>query len=126
MAGDKQREYQNRWLAKNPDYMRNYMREWRAAHRGHINLYMMDWRAENGGRIASYNIGYSRATKEQTPRWANMDAINAVYLRAKQAGLTVDHIVPLRGKTVCGLHVAWNLRAISHSENARKGNKLAA
>lgn len=68
--------------------------------------------------------------KKATPRWASIDEIYDVYELAEflteESGeqYHVDHIVPIYGKNVCGLHVAINLRAITAFENMSKGNKL--
>jgi 5-methylcytosine-specific restriction endonuclease McrA len=57
-----------------------------------------------------------------TPWWADLDAIKAVYL-ACPPDMEVDHIVPLQGENVCGLHIAWNLQYLTKSANSAKGNR---
>jgi 5-methylcytosine-specific restriction endonuclease McrA len=64
------------------------------------------------------------ALQKRTPTWANREAIDAIYAEAQRTNMTVDHIVPLRGKTVSGLHVEHNLQLLSREENARKGNRF--
>lgn len=70
------------------------------------------------------------AKLQAIPAWSDMRAIAKHYANARHLTLVtgcphhVDHIVPLRGKTVCGLHVANNLRATPCFINARKGNNL--
>lgn len=78
--------------------------------------------------------GERRATRvSATPRWLTKEdrlAIASVYERA--ATLTaqtgekheVDHIVPLRSKVVCGLHVPWNLRVMLAYKNRAKSNSF--
>ena len=52
------------------------------------------------------------------------DQIQKIYNEARDRGLTVDHIVPLNGETVSGLHVPWNMQLLTKSENSSKGNRL--
>lgn len=56
------------------------------------------------------------------PSWANLDEIRAFYDNCP-SGMVVDHVIPLQGRIVSGLHVAENLQYLSREENARKGNK---
>ena len=65
-----------------------------------------------------------RATKlQRTPKWANLKAIAAFY-EACPPGYHVDHICPLQGKNVSGLHVIDNLQYLTAAENISKGNKF--
>jgi hypothetical protein len=66
----------------------------------------------------------------RTPNWANMDEINKIYKKSKEISLTtgivhhVDHIIPLHGKTVSGLHVESNLQIIEAFKNSQKYNSF--
>ena len=67
-------------------------------------------------------IARNAAKIQRTPAWADKEKIAAIYVEAQKQGLTVDHIYPLRGKYVSGLHVPENLQLLSMVENARKNN----
>lgn len=60
---------------------------------------------------------------ERTPKWADLQKIKELYLSAKR-GFQVDHIIPLQGKLVSGLHVENNLQIIPKLENILKSNKF--
>jgi hypothetical protein len=72
-------------------------------------------------------VVHRRQIKRRTPPWADMAAIKAVYAEAKRLTRetgelhVVDHIVPLCGKLVSGLHVHWNLRVVHWRVNSAKG-----
>lgn len=84
-------------------------------------------------KITAYTAARRAGKKKATPTWLTKEMkkqIHSVYLTAKQLEKTtgvphhVDHIVPLNGENVSGLHVPWNLRAIPRDENLSKSNKL--
>jgi hypothetical protein len=59
--------------------------------------------------------------KKRTPMWADVDAIKKFY-REKPEGYHVDHVIPLNGKLVSGLHVLENLQYLPAKENNLKNN----
>lgn len=84
------------------------------------------WRKRNSAAVRALNAKRHAAKLQRTPAWADHAAIRAVYEESarltKETGIQhhVDHIVPLQGETVCGLHVAENLRVITATENMKK------
>ncbi len=85
------------------------------------------WRKENRG---AYNalMAKRRASKlNATPKWLSVEQLRQIqllYIEAKNKGMVVDHIIPLQGTNVCGLHVPWNLQLLSAKENLSKSNKV--
>lgn len=61
--------------------------------------------------------------RDATPRWSDRESVNRFILSCPE-GYHIDHIVPLRGKSVCGLHVLENLQYLPAQENRRKSNKV--
>lgn len=71
--------------------------------------------------------------KERTPKWLSEEQrkeIKEIYRKAvdleRSSGVPhqADHIVPLRGDNVSGLHVPWNLQVLTAKQNAEKSNKF--
>lgn len=79
--------------------------------------YAKEHAAENRERSSAARYGSTRV-----PPWADRKAIQDFY-RACPDGMVVDHIIPLQGDLVCGLHVLENLQYLTPLENAVKGAK---
>jgi 5-methylcytosine-specific restriction endonuclease McrA len=75
----------------------------------------------------------SAARLKRTPPWLNknqLEQIKQFYQEAKELETStgikhhVDHIVPLQGENVSGLHVPWNLQVLTAAENCSKNNSF--
>lgn len=94
--------------------------EGRAKH----NAATYTWAKKYPEKNAALRMKYHAAKLQRIPLWADLDAIKRVYLEAQQRGLEVDHIYPLQGALVSGLHVANNLQLLTKAANCSKHNKM--
>jgi hypothetical protein len=114
-----------------------YFQEYYKKHRQKLLEYAKNYQQENK------KIIYKRSTKnqskyqkarnaaeakrracklQQTPKWADLKAIEHFYRNCPE-GYHVDHIIPLQGKNVRGLHVLENLQYLPANANISKGNR---
>lgn len=91
------------------------------------------WKGENVLYVRADTKNRRRKHRQATPKWLTSqqrgemrELYKIAITMTKTTGepYVVDHIVPLRSDTVCGLHVPWNLRVITQAENLKKSNRL--
>jgi len=112
---------------KNKDRKNELAKQWHNRNKDYHTYLQTQWRERNIEYARSYDAHYTRkrtAYKNQAiPKWADMETIKDVYINCP-GGCEVDHIVPIKGKNVCGLHVADNLQYLTPEENNFKRNKF--
>lgn len=105
------------WSAKNPEKVKQYAAKIKRTHKGKVNA-------------ATAKRRYAKL--QRTPAWLTSDdywmieeAYKLAAMRTTAFGFPwhVDHVLPLQGKHVSGLHVPSNLQVIPGTENIRKGNR---
>jgi hypothetical protein len=113
-------------LLNNPDQRataRQAKQAWFLANTAKALAASRAWKRENPEAHSAIQAHRRAAKLQRTPAWADLTAIKALYLSCP-TDHHVDHIVPLQGETVCGLHVHYNLQHLPAVENLRKGNRL--
>jgi hypothetical protein len=114
---DHRRELSQRFRANNS----GYHKEWNRANRDKRREYDKRWRSNNKDAVNAKNSSRFHRAKAQKPKWADMSKIREFYRNCPD-GYHVDHIIPLRGETVSGLHVEENLQYLPALDNIKKSN----
>lgn len=92
-----------------------------------------DYAKRNPHKLRAIKSRRKKKVIKATPKWLTKDQLLQIEFFYKEAirleqetGIPhqVDHIIPIQGKEVCGLHVPWNLQVLTQKENRQKSNKL--
>jgi len=126
------KERSRQWALNNPDKRAISITKWREENREQHNAGNREWNSKNKDIKAALSGKRRSAKLNRTPKWLTADDIEhmqALYSVAamiqRESGVEyhIDHIIPLQGKFVSGLHVPDNLRVIPAVDNLKKSNK---
>jgi 5-methylcytosine-specific restriction endonuclease McrA len=99
------------------------------------HLYRKRHKAANPEMYKELTNARRRRYREATPSWLSAEQKLEIRFHYRMAialsratGMphAVDHIVPIQGEDVCGMHVPWNMQVITQDENLKKSNKFVA
>jgi len=125
--------YKKEYRSRTETVRAAYMSQWRSLRKEHVLTYSKSYRDTHKARYNFLCQKRKIALLQRTPAWLTTDdlwIIEEAYTLAQlrtdvlKVKFHVDHIIPLRGKKVSGLHVPTNLRVIPARENQQKTNKF--
>lgn len=105
---------------------------WREANKDRAKAKVSEWQRQNRARCTAIGMKYIASKKSATPNWLDKKMeqdIQDIYWLADDVrkispdNYHVDHVIPLQGQGVCGLHVPWNLQVLPSDINISKGNR---
>lgn len=117
---EKKAEYRKKNAAAHAEYHAEYRNGRRSRYR---QLSMQHYQQNKADYIFRARVREQHVSRFATPAWADKEEIRRIYANCPP-GYSVDHVVPLRGELVSGLHVPLNLQYLPAADNKAKGNKF--
>jgi hypothetical protein len=127
---DRISDYQKQYRVDNEDKLREQKEEYYLDNIEYFKEKNKQYREDNPEKMRFHNANYRAAKLRATVKYADINEMSKFYEEAhrltKETGIPheVDHIIPLQGKNVSGLHVETNMQVITESENSKKNNKF--
>jgi len=123
------REKSSKWALLNRDKYLEHKTIANNKRKQKNQLYARSWRTLNPDKKNAQEAKRRADKLQRTPSWADFEEITMFYEVAEvlsRSGVEfhVDHVLPLKGKTVSGFHVQNNLQVIPWHENLRKNNRI--
>tara|TARA_R110000822_G_scaffold182643_1_gene322201 strand:+ start:306 stop:698 length:393 start_codon:yes stop_codon:yes gene_type:complete len=116
------------WVISNKKAVARNSKTYADKNRKIVNARIKDWKSRNAEKVRMQTATRRAKRKHAQPKWVNSSELLLIYAQAKRVSdmigyeYHVDHIIPLQGKMVCGLHVPWNLQIIPAWQNLQKQN----
>ena len=124
-----------KWGLNNPEKVKNYSKKADAnkylKNKDVINARNKKWKKDNPAKMMAFDAKRRASRIQRTPKWLSEFDLLAIECKYSVCAMLnkygsqkfhVDHIIPLHGKKVSGLHVPRNLQVIPGSLNLTKGN----
>lgn len=116
------RQFARNWATENPERNRLRAKTWAVENPEQNRKRASQWVVDNRGQANASRASRKIAKIKRTPPWADLEEIKQFYIDCPK-GMHVDHIVPLQGELISGLHVLGNLQYLTPYENLSKGNR---
>lgn len=119
---EKRKKYKKKYYADNFEHRSIIIKSYQNKRKEYLYKKALEWRKANKGKVAAA-WAKSRAKRlKRIVNWSDESKIKEIYNNCPE-GMHVDHIIPLLGKLISGLHIESNLQYLNGKENMIKNNK---
>lgn len=113
--------YDHQWIIDHPNYSSELHKKWYLENRLEKLAKNKKWDIEHPEVRKLINLRKQKKRRLRIPKFGQEGIVE--FYKNCPSDMVVDHVIPLCGKLVSGLHVRWNLQYLTPEINRKKGNR---